>query len=107
MKIDIARMPNHAVVTLTGALDGKTAPDAQAAMAPVLGEFTVLVIDLTAVGYMSSAGLRVLLLLHRQLAAKKGRAILVGLSDSLAETMRITGFLQFFETHPTLASFKL
>ena len=107
MKIDIARMPNHAVVTLTGALDGKTAPDAQAAMAPVLGEFTVLVIDLTAVGYMSSAGLRVLLLLHRQLAAKKGRAILVGLSDSLAETMRITGFLQFFEPHPTLASFKL
>jgi anti-sigma B factor antagonist len=107
MKIDIARMPTYAVVTLTGALDGKTAPEAQAALTPVLGEFAVLVIDLTAVGYMSSAGLRVLLLLHRQLAAKKGRAILVGLSDSLAETMRITGFLQFFETHPTLAGFKL
>jgi len=107
MKIDIARMPTHAVVTLTGALDGKTAPEVQSALAPVLGEFAVLVIDLTAVAYMSSAGLRVLLLIHRQLTAKKGRAILVGLSESLAETMRITGFLQFFETHPRMADVKL
>jgi anti-sigma B factor antagonist len=107
MKTDIARLPTHTVVTLTGALDGKTAPEAQAALAPVLADSTVIVMDLSAVSYMSSAGLRVLLLIHRQLAGKKGRAILVGLSESLAETMRITGFLQFFETHASMADIKL
>ncbi|MBK8476175.1 MAG: STAS domain-containing protein [Opitutaceae bacterium] len=107
MKIDIARHPTHAIVTFDGAIDGKTAPEVQAALAPVLGECSVLVLDLTRVGYMSSAGLRVLLLLHRQLTAKKGKAILVGLAENLTETMRITGFLQFFETHATLAEVKL
>jgi anti-sigma B factor antagonist len=107
MKIEIARHSTHAVVTFEGAIDGKTAPEAQAAIAPALGEFSVLVLDLSRVHYMSSAGLRVLLLLHRQLTAKKGKAILVGLNDSLAETMRITGFLQFFETQATLADVKL
>ncbi len=107
MKIDIKRTPTHAVATIDGAIDGRTAPEVQAALAPVLSESPVLVLDLTQVGYMSSAGLRVLLLIHRQLTAKKGKAILVGLADNLAETMRITGFLQFFECHATLAELKL
>lgn len=106
MKIDIVRKTGHAIVTLEGAIDGKTAPEATAALAPVIAEVPVLVLDLTRVDYMSSAGLRVLLLLHRQLSAKKGKAVLVGLGDSLAETMRVTGFLQFFECHATLADFK-
>jgi anti-sigma B factor antagonist len=107
MKIEITRHATHAVVTFEGAIDGKTAPEAQAAIAPALAEFAVLVLDLSGVSYMSSAGLRVLLLIHRQLTTKKGKAVLVGLNDSLAETMRVTGFLQFFETHATLAEVKL
>jgi hypothetical protein len=39
MKIEITRHATHAVVTFEGAIDGKTAPEAQAAIAPVLGEF--------------------------------------------------------------------
>lgn len=107
MKIEITRQPTHALVTFAGAVDGRTAPEVQSAIAPILGEFSVVVLDLSQVSYMSSAGLRVLLLVHRQLVAKKGRPILVGLSDSLAETMRVTGFLQFFTTYATLAEVKL
>ena len=106
MNIDVIRQPTHAVVTCEGHIDGRTAPELQAALAPVLGEFATVVLDLSQVAYMSSAGLRVLLLVHRQLNAKQGRVVLVGLSESLAETMRITGFLQFFETHATLAEVK-
>jgi anti-sigma B factor antagonist len=107
MKIDVGRQPTHALIAFEGAIDGKTAPEVQGAIAPILGEFSVVVLDLSKVGYMSSAGLRVLLLVHRQLVAKKGRPILVGLSESLTETMRVTGFLQFFETHAALADVKL
>jgi anti-sigma B factor antagonist len=107
MKIEVTRHSTHALVTFDGAVDGKTAPEVQTAIAPILGEFTIVVLDLSKVSYMSSAGLRVLLLVHRQLVAKKGKPILVGLSDSLTDTMRVTGFLQFFQTHKTLAEVKL
>jgi anti-sigma B factor antagonist len=107
LAIDIARRDTHALVTFTGTIDGRTAPEAQTAIEPLLGTFTVLVLDLTGITYMSSAGLRVLLLIHRHLAARNGKAILVGLSEQLADTMQVTGFLQFFETLPRLADLKL
>lgn len=107
MKIEIAKKPTHALVTLDGAVDGKTAPEAQEALGPVLAEFSLVVLDLSKVNYMSSAGLRVLLLINRQLAAKKGKAVLVGLNESITETMRITGFLQFFECHENMGQVKL
>jgi anti-sigma B factor antagonist len=107
LAINTARRDTYALVTLTGTVDGRTAPEAQAAVEPLLGAFTVLVLDLTGVTYMSSAGLRVLLLIHRHLAARNGKAVLVGLSPQLADTMQVTGFLQFFETHAQLADVKL
>ncbi len=103
----IARQATHALVTFAGSIDSRTAPEAQAAVEPLLAEFTVLVLDLTGVAYMSSAGLRVLLLIHRHLAARSGKAVLVGLSPQLADTMQVTGFLPFFETHAQLADVKL
>lgn len=107
MKTEVIPFPNHTRVTCEGNVDGKTAPELQAVMAPLFAEHATIVLDLSRVPYMSSAGLRVLLLVHRQLAAKKGRAILVGLNESVAETMRITGFLPFFETYPSLEQVKL
>lgn len=107
MKIVVTRQPDHLLATCDGHLDGRTAPELLAALGPALDEVGTIVLDLSQVAFLSSAGLRVLLLLHRQLAARRGRAVLVGLSDSLAETMRITGFLQFFEVHATLAGVKL
>ncbi len=107
LALEIARRAGHALVTLTGTVDSRTAPEAQAAVEPLLAEFPVLVLDLTRVSYMSSAGLRVLLLIHRHLAARSGKAVLVGLSPQLADTMQVTGFLPFFETHAQLADVKL
>lgn len=107
MSVTVAKRDTHAVVTISGSVDGKTAPEVQAAIAPLVGAFPLLVLDLTEVGYMSSAGLRVLLLVHRNLSAKGGKAVLVGLREEIAETMRVTGFLQFFELSPTVADLKL
>jgi anti-sigma B factor antagonist len=54
------------------------------------------VLDVAQVGYMSSAGFRMLLLAHRTMTAKGGRLALVGLAEEVRETMEMTGFLQFF-----------
>jgi anti-sigma B factor antagonist len=49
------------------------------------------------VDYMSSAGLRLLLLVYREFAAKKGKLVLVGLSPDIRAVMSHTGFLSFFK----------
>jgi anti-sigma B factor antagonist len=104
MKVDVRTLDDVTVVDLDGELDGKTAPDVQEQLGPLIQAGGRLILDMTHVPYMSSAGLRVLLMLYRQAAANKGRIALVGLSEELSDTMSVTGFLSFFTTCDTLES---
>ena len=56
---------------------------------------------MSGVSYISSIGLRALLLLHRETANQHGRIVLTGLSEMIHDTMFITGFLEFFEAYET------
>ena len=85
---------------LEGSLDGKTAPEVREQMRPFLAANSKLILDLTKVDYLSSAGLRLLLLLYRELTARKGKLVLLGVSEDIRTVMSHTGFLNFF----TLAS---
>ena len=96
MKITTDKQKECAVVRLEGNIDGQTAPVVQSEILPMIASHPNIMLDVSKVGYMSSAGLRVLLLLYRQVAAKNGKAVIVGLSDAIKETMEMTGFLDFF-----------
>jgi anti-sigma B factor antagonist len=84
------------VATITGKIDGQTAPGLQAELMQRLDSATSAVFDVAAVPYMSSAGFRMLLLVYRTLAACGGQLAIVGLSDEIRDTMEMTGFLDFF-----------
>ncbi len=101
MEISAETLATATLVTLSGELDGKTAPQAQAQIVPLCQPGRNLLLDMSAVAYMSSAGLRLLLLLHRQLSSVQGQMVLVGLSEELQDTMAATGFLAYFTTAPT------
>lgn len=92
------------VVELDGDVDGKTAPEVQAQVLPLVKPKSKLLLDLTKVPYMSSAGLRTLLLLHRQFAGQDGQLVLVGVAPEIQDTMSITGFLNFFTISDTIES---
>jgi anti-sigma B factor antagonist len=96
MNISTAEAESVPIATLSGDIDGKTAPDAQGRLLEMLTKNPRLVLDMTKVGFLSSAGLRVMLLLYRQAAARNGRIVLVGLSEEIKDTMSMTGFLRFF-----------
>lgn len=96
MEITTRETDSIPVATVTGDIDGKTAPQAQTQLLALIAKNPVLVLDMTGVGYMSSAGLRVMLLLYRQATARNGRIVLVGLSEEIKDTMSMTGFLGFF-----------
>ncbi|MFQ5794623.1 MAG: anti-sigma factor antagonist [Candidatus Bipolaricaulia bacterium] len=104
MEINTKTVEQVTVVQLTGELDGSTAPTAQEQILPLIQEGGRILLDMTGVAYMSSAGLRMLLLLYRQTRSHNGRIALVGLSEEIQDTMSVTGFLDFFTTHETLDS---
>ena len=90
------------VVELSGDIDASTAPDIQKQVIPLAETGSRILMDMTKVPYMSSAGLRMLLSLHRQTNAKEGRTVLVGLCEELQDTMSVTGFLDFLTTAETV-----
>ena len=83
-------------------MDGSNALECQSAGGPLLGEnLTGLVLDLEHLSYISSAGLRVILLVAQQL---QGRAVKFGvcsLPESVREVFQISGFDQIISTYTT------
>lgn len=96
MNVNVREESNYVLLEASGDVDGATAPTLQEAVLGAAKPDCRLLLDMSRVEYMSSAGLRVMLLLHRQITAGKGKVILVGLSDDLKATMRDTGFLKYF-----------
>ncbi|MEU2737306.1 STAS domain-containing protein [Streptomyces sp. NPDC007095] len=85
------------VVELTGEITSVTSAALQERILPLVGSDRTTVIDLTHVPYISSAGLRTLLLVHRQALRRQGTTVLVGLSEEVRFVMSSTGFLDFFD----------
>jgi anti-sigma B factor antagonist len=90
------------IIALDGALDSGTAPGAQADLEQLMPSSGTTVLDLSKMPYMSSAGLRVLLLAHRRAQARGTRIVLTGLHPDVREVMSVTGFLDFFETRDSI-----
>lgn len=102
MEINLKKLQEIQVVELIGDVDASTAPEVQQEILPLAQPHSKLLLDMSQVPYMSSAGLRVLLSLYRQATAQDGKLVLVGLSEDLQDTMSVTGFLDFFATGETL-----
>jgi len=89
------------VLTLKGRLDTETAADLELALQDLLaaGERQFL-LDLAGIGYVSSAGLRVLLGLAKQLDGGKGSLRLCGLSAAVRQVFDVAGFRKLFAIFP-------
>ena len=96
MEIKIENLDQIEIVKLIGDMDASTSPQVQQEILPLARPGSKILLDMSRVAYMSSAGLRVLLLLYRQATARDGKLILVGLSEDIRDTMSVTGFLDFF-----------
>ena len=102
MEINIKTMEEVKVAALTGDIDANTAPSVTEQVLPLAEPGSKILLDMTKVPYMSSAGLRMLLSLYRQATAEDGKLVLVGLSEDIQDTMSVTGFLDFFTTCETI-----
>jgi anti-sigma B factor antagonist len=102
MEINVESVGEVTVIEISGEIDSNTAPQAQERVLPLVQPGAKILLDLRGVEYMSSAGLRVLLSMYRQVVRQNGGIVLVGLAEEIKDTMSITGFLNFFITHDTV-----
>ena len=79
------------LLALEGRLDTMTAPELEAELAKSLPGADSLALDFTALNYISSAGLRVLLSAHKQMSAKGGMTI-KNVNEIVREVFDVTGF---------------
>jgi anti-sigma B factor antagonist len=96
MKVVISNENGISVISIEGSIDGKTAPIVRQEISPTIETAKSVLVDMSKVDYLSSAGLRLLLLIYRELAAKKGKLVLLGVSEDIRTVMSHTGFLNFF-----------
>jgi anti-sigma B factor antagonist len=96
MHAEIRRDGAVAIIELEGDIDSKTAPAFQEQVRALVQPQTRLVINLDRVAFMSSAGLRALLLIYREAKARAAKVVLTGVNQDIRNTMSATGFLSFF-----------
>ena len=104
MDINVKTAGPATVVEIVGDIDGKTAPQVQTQVLPLVQPGRRILMDMTQVDYMSSAGLRMLLSTHRTASGTQVRVVLAGLSEEIQDTMAATGFIGFFTLYDTVGA---
>src|ERR1700761_6525113 len=102
MNITFKKSGDVEIAEIEGSIDSKTSPELQQSVLDVIPGTSKIILDMTKVGFVSSAGLRVLLMVYRQIKGKNGKIILVGVSDEIKDVMFMTGFITIFEIEKTL-----
>jgi anti-anti-sigma factor len=102
MDINTRKENNITVITVTGRMDAFTAPVFEKSLSELIaqGEHT-FVVNLSALEYISSAGLRSILASAKQLKSKNGEIIFAGLRGAVEEVFKISGFHSIFKVFDT------
>ena len=91
LNIEKNRKDSELTLVLTGRLDTTTAPELEGALNDALDGVTALTWDMTALEYVSSAGLRVLLSAQKRMN-KQGQMKLTHVSKAIMDIFEVTGF---------------
>lgn len=105
MEFQLRREAPAVVVALAGRLDAVTAPDYEKRMHELIeGGDVRVVIDFERLDYISSAGLRGLLVTAKQLKAKGGQLRFANIQGGVRAVFDMSGFGSMFQLDDSVAS---
>lgn len=106
MECKAQKLANVVLIAIEGRIDHGTAPAFGSALLPHVdgccGENKKLLLDLGQVSYMSSAGLRVLMIAAKGCRKQGGRMVLAALQPTIQEVFKIGRFDLVLEIFPTV-----
>lgn len=92
MEIKIENTGGRVVVSLMGRLDTITVSELEQQVLPLLKEGTDMLFDCNRLEYISSSGLRIILMVHKKLNASGGRLALSNIAQPIKLIFDMTGF---------------
>ncbi len=93
MEVSIIKENDKTLVKLTGRIDTTNADQFQKDLSPLMDDANPNIeIDCTNMDYTSSQGLRLFLMLQKNVSAKNGKLILTNMKPQVKEVFDITGF---------------
>lgn len=92
MKAVFDKNANFLTVSVEGSIDTVTAPELDSQLQANWEGITELIMDLAAVDYISSAGLRVILMANQQMEDCDGSMTVRNVNDDIKEIFEMTGF---------------
>jgi anti-sigma B factor antagonist len=96
MQVDVRDDGSIVFIDPVGDIDGKTAPELQDTVLGLVKPLARIVLNMGQVAFMSSAGLRSMLLIYRAAKTKDAKVVLVGINKDIRSSMSTAGFLTFF-----------
>jgi anti-sigma B factor antagonist len=96
MQVDIHEDGGIVFIEPVGEIDGKTAPEFHDTVVKLVRPQARIVLNMEKVAFMSSAGLRTMLLIYREAKSKDAKVVLTGVNNDIRGSMSATGFLAFF-----------
>lgn len=98
MVLEIKKSDSQVTGILSGRLDTAASQQFAADMEPLLENADKhVVLDCTALEFISSSGLRLFLSLRKATIAKGGDVTIIGVSDDIKQVFTITGFYSLFK----------
>ena len=84
-------------LSISGHIDATTAPELEKIVNEDVAKVEKIVFDFEKVEYISSAGLRVLLSVHKAMSSKGGEFVIENVSSDVKNVLEMTGFLSFLK----------
>ncbi len=103
MELKIDKKSDITVIGIIGDLDGTSAETAQKGISEHIKPGCSVVFNMEKCTFISSAGLRVLLMSAKHIKRENGKGALAGLSGDIKDVMEMTGFDHIFNNYDTLS----
>ena len=101
MNVEVLKSEEYALVSVEGRVDTTNAGEFEKTMMEVIdGGANNIVLDCSALNYISSSGLRVFLIVQKKMMATKGHFSLCSLQPGIKEIFDISGFSSIFKVFP-------
>jgi len=103
MEIKEEKRGDVRIIGLRGRLDATTSQSVERRLLALVAQGEVrITFDLSGLSYISSMGLRVLMVVAKQVQAGDGKLALATLNDSVREIFNLAGFTQLFSVFQTV-----
>ena len=105
LDINVESMARVELVTVSGRVDSNSAGELEKAVNDIIARHKHnLVLELSGVDYMSSAGLRVLISALRTCKGKRGNVCLVAVNERVDEVLELAGIKPMFTIYDNTTS---